>query len=527
MSGEMNLPPLPQAPALGASRAQPISGELLKLAQPLEGLIAAGQSAKAEVLSLKQTDQTFQLLLKVTLDNGRQTTLQATSNQPLPQGTSLAVTQPSANNLVITVQQAIASNVAALTRLDTTQLPPGTLLQGKVLTTQTLPQGSNQPAIYRSLVSLLNTAQSGATLSIDSPQPLRIGSLLNAVVSDAHTLNLVPLSNRQEQLAIAAQLAGQQSRQGSLSELISALQNLPEDRPLTTSAVDLRAAVERLLAGLPGPQQLSTPRGLAQALLGSGVFLEAKLLAGANPGQAPDMKGDLLRLIAQLTPGLPASTSFNAIIAANTLAQSLPSFVRSALGTLGQVSAKTPPSGFPLPSRLLQSLEGEGDLEHLLRLAAAAVSRLQSHQLASLEQRGQTEDGRQLTTWQLEIPMRNLQDIVPLQVKLQREEAPEPEAHQKREDPEPKQALWRIDLAFDLEPLGPLQVQAQLIQGRLSSQLWAERTYTASLIESHLGNLRERLLACGLNVGDLDCHLGIPPQGPQTRLEQRWVDETA
>lgn len=526
MTGEINILPLPQAPVPGTARPQAISGELLKLVQPLEGLITAGQSAKAEVLSLKQTDQTFQLLLKVTLDNGRQTTLQATSSQPLPQGTSLAVTQPSAGNLAITVQQALASSVAALTRLDTTQLPPGTLLQGKVLTTQMLPQGANQPANYRSLVSLLNTAQSGATLSIDSPQPLRIGSLLSALVSDSQTLNFVPLSNRQEQLAIAAQLASQQSRQGSLSGLINALQNLPADSDTSTTA-DLRAAVDRLLAGLPDAQQLSNPRGVAQALLGSGLFLEARLLAGANPGQVPDMKADLLRLIAQLTPGLPSSTSFNAILAANTLAQSLPSFVRSALGTLGQVSAKASPTGFPLPERLLQSLESEGDLEQLLRLAAAAVSRLQSHQLSSLEQSGLTDDGRQLTTWQLEIPMRNLQDIVPLQVKLQREDPPEPEPEQKRDEREPKQSLWRVDLAFDLEPLGPLQVQAQLVQGRLSSQLWAERPYTASLIESHLGNLRERLLASGLDVGDLDCHLGTPPQGPQTRLEQRWVDETA
>lgn len=49
----------------------------------------------------------------------------------------------------------------------------------------------------------------------------------------------------------------------------------------------------------------------------------------------------------------------------------------------------------------------------------------------------------------------------------------------------------------------------------------------ASLIESNLAALRERLVTCGLNVGDLDCHLGTPPQGPKTRLEQRWVDETA
>lgn len=523
MTGEMNILPLPQ-PTPATSRPPVVSGELLKLLVPMEGLITAGQTAKAEVLSLKQTDQTFQLLLKVTLDSGRQTTVQATSNQPLPQGAQLAITQPSAGNLAITVQQAIAANVATLTRLDTSQLPVGTLLQGKVLTHQLLPQAPGQPAVYRSLVSLLNTALSGSTLSIDSPQPLRIGSLLSALVQGSQTLSFVPLASRQEQLAVSQQLLAQQSRQGSLDGLIKALQNLP---PSDTNTSELRTAVDKLLAGLPDARQLSTPKGLAQALANSGMFLESKLLAGQNPALTPDMKGNLLRLIAQLAPGLPANSSFNATIAANTLAQALPSFVRSALGTLGQVSAKPQPSSFPLPSRLLQSLEGEGDLEHLLRLAAAAVSRLQSHQLSSLEQTGMTEDGRLQSTWQLEIPMRNLQDIVPLQVKFQREDAPEKQQNEKSAEREPKERLWRVELAFDMEPLGPLQIQAQLAQGKLSGQLWAERPYTASLIESHLNELREQLRTSGLNVGNLDCHLGTPPQGPKTRLEQRWVDETA
>ncbi|MDT9677812.1 flagellar hook-length control protein FliK [Pseudomonas sp. JV414] len=524
MTGEMNILPLPPTTA-AVTRPLVINGELLKLLTPMEGLITAGQTAKAEVLSLKQTDQTFQLLLKVTLDSGRQTTVQATSTQPLPQGTSLAITQPSAGNLAVTVQQAIASSVATLTRIDTAQLPVGTLLQGKVLTSQVMPQVPGQPTVFRSMVSLLNTALSGSTLSIDSPTPLRIGTLLSALVQDTQTLKFVPLSSRQEQLAVTQQLVSQQSRQGSLDGLIKVLQNLP---PSDQTSSDLRAAVDKLLAGLPDVQQLSTPKGLAQALANSGLFLEAKLLTGQNPTLTPDMKGDLLKLIAQLTPGLPANTNLNAIIAANTLAQALPSFVRSALGMLGQVSAKPLPTSFPLPERLLQSQDGEGDLEHLLRLAAAAVSRLQSHQLSSLEQTGLTDDGRLLSTWQLEIPMRNLQDIVPLQVKFQREEAPEKEQpHERRDEREPKQQLWRVELAFDMEPLGPLQIQAQLIKGSLSSQLWAERPYTASLIESNLAGLRERLLASGLNVGDLDCHLGTPPQGPQTRLEQRWVDETA
>jgi hypothetical protein len=524
MTGEMNILPLPQTnPA--TTRPLVVSGELIKLLTPMEGLITAGQTANAEVLSLKQADQTFQLLLKVTLDSGRQTTVQATSNQPLAQGTSLVVTQPSASNLAVTVQQAIASSVATLTRIDTAQLPVGTLLQGKVLTSQVMPQVPGQPTVFRSIVSLLNTALSGSTLSIDSPTPLRIGTLLSALVQDTQTLKFVPLSNRQEQLAVTQQLVSQQSRQGSLDGLISVLQNLPQSDQTPS---DLRAAVDKLLAGLPDVQQLSSPKGLAQALANSGLFLEAKLLTGQNPTLAPDMKGDLLKLIAQLTPQLPANTTLGAIIAANTLAQTLPSFVRSALGMLGQVSAKPPPTSFPIPERLLQSMDGEGDLEHLLRLAAAAVSRLQSHQLSSLEQTGVTDDGRLLSTWQLEIPMRNAQDIVPLQVKFQREEAPEKEQpHERRDEREPKQPLWRVDLAFDIEPLGPLQVQAQLIKGSLSSQLWAERPYTAHLIESNLAGLRERLLASGLNVGDLDCHLGTPPQGPQTRLEQRWVDETA
>jgi hypothetical protein len=523
MTGDINLPTLPPAPATGP-RPAPAVGELLKLLEPQAGLIDAGKTVNAEVLALKQGGEAFQLLLKLTLEGGRQTLVQAASSQPLPLGSNVAVSQTASGDLAISLQQALSANVAALTRIDTTQLPVGSLLQAKVLTSQMLPQGAGQPALYRSLVSVLNSALSGTTLTLESPQPLRVASLLSAVVQGAQTLDFVPLSGLRDQLAVSQQLAAQQSRQGSLEGLFNALKNLPDD----TSA-PLRAAVDRLQAGLPDVAQVSNPKVLAQLLYNSGVFLEAKLLAGQNPQVPPlDMKGSLLRLVNELLPALPASTNLNAILAANTLAQMLPSFVRSPLGTLGQVGARTAPGGFPLPERLLQRLDGENSLENLLRLAAGAISRLQSHQLSSLEQSGTTADGRLQTTWQLEIPMRTLQDIVPLQVKFQREEPPpdkdEPERKIERDA---KKMLWRVELAFDMEPLGPLQVQAQLSQGKLSSQLWATRPFTASLIESHLGSLRERLVSSGLNVGDLDCHLGTPPRGPKTGLEQRWVDETA
>lgn len=117
--------------------------------------------------------------------------------------------------------------------------------------------------------------------------------------------------------------------------------------------------------------------------------------------------------------------------------------------------------------------------------------------------------------------MRDQRDIVPLQIKVQREQS------QRQSDKEQPDTLWKIELAFDIQPLGPLQVQAQLLRGSLSSQLWAERGETAELIASELEHLRERLQAAGLNVGELACRQGVPPQGPRTSLDQRFVDETA
>lgn len=499
-----------------------MTGELLRLLQPQPGLIAPGETAKAEVMSLRQLGVDFQLLLRLTAANGTQTQVQTTASQPLAPGSQLLLSQADSNRLAVMVQQANANNVTTLTRLDTSQVPIGTLLQGKVLSNQALPVNPGETASFRALVSLLNSSQAGATLSIDSPRPLPVGSLLSALVQGDQSLRFVPLSGRQDQLLISQQLANQQARQASLPGVLSALQQLASD-PDTGS--QLRASAERLLASLPDARQLSDPKGVAQALSNSGGFLEAKLLAGLPAGIAPDLKAQLIRLVAQALPNATSPMS-NPTVAANALAQVMPGFARSALGMLDRVSPRPQPGSFPLPSRLLQSLEQEGDLEQLLRLAAAAVSRLQSHALSSLQQTGVSENGNLQTTWQAEIPIRHGQEFIPLQAKLQREETPQ-QADGQREQRDPLESLWRIELAFDLPPLGPLQVQAQLSQGRLSGQLWAELAQTAQLIDSQLGSLRTRLLDRGLEVGDLQCHAGTPPQGPKTRVEQRWVDETA
>ncbi|ELQ02568.1 flagellar hook-length control protein FliK [Pseudomonas syringae] len=542
MTGDITSVPATNA-TLTLLRAGISPAQVLTMLQSAENLIREGETANAEVLTLKQVNQNFQLLLRLVLANGSLTNLPVTSSVPFTPGSLLQVAQASANELTLTLQQLNGALKNSMTSIDTQQLPVGTLLQGKVMTSQVIAQAVNQLAaqnpaaatpIYRSIVMLLNTALAGSSLTIESPQPLTVGSLLSAQVQGNQALNFVALPGRFDQLAVAQQLSAQQNRQGSLDTLINALQNLQSGSPTSTSpaiSAPLQASINQLLADLPDVEQMTTPKGVAQALNASGVFLEARLLAGLNPAQQlPDMKANLMRLIAQILPGLPDNMSYGAAAASNTLARTMPNAIRNALGTLGLVAARTQPSIFPLPSRTVSGGEKEDDLEILLKLAAAAVSRLQSHQLGGLEQTRTNADGTQVTTWQLEVPMRNAHDIVPLQVKVQREDTPDQDAAEDRDGIEIKdtrEKLWKVDLAFDLEPLGPLQVHAQLLRGTLSSQLWAERPDSAALIEHELGYLRERLIACGLAVGELACSHGAPPSGPRTALEQRWIDENA
>ncbi|MFI7866288.1 flagellar hook-length control protein FliK [Ectopseudomonas khazarica] len=502
--------PLPSSPPV--IRSTVTAADLaVRLLQPLEGMLAAGESAKAEVVAIREQAQSFQLLLKLTLDGGKQTTLQAESPRPLAQGSALLVTALSDTRLALALQ---AGGDKPLTSLDLQQLPLGTLVQGKVVSRDALPTQNAQP-VYRLLVNLLNTPLAGSQLALDSPLELPLGSLLSAQVQGSQNLAFLPLSGRLDQLVLGQQLAAQQNRQASLEGLFKGLQNL--------SAGDdaLRGSIDKLLGALPDSSQLSTAKGLAQALESSGVLLEAKLLQGQTAALPQDLKANLLRLIAQLMPQLPGGAGALAGLQ-NALNQNLPTLARQLLGVNATGgSARQQALTFPLPSRLLQNMDGEADLETLLKLAAAAVSRLQTHQLSSLAQTQVDANGNLVTTWQLELPMRHQQEVIPLQVKLQREDSG------KAEKAEQKDTLWKVELAFELDHLGPLQVRAQLLRGSLSSQLWAERADTTELINAELGHLRERLQAAGLEVGELACSQGMPPQGPKTSLEQRWVDETA
>ena len=91
MTGDITSVPA-AVPTTAQLRANITQAQVLTLLQASAQLIPEGQTAEAEVLTLKQVDQNFQLLLKLILANGTQTNLPVSSAVPFTPGSLLQLT---------------------------------------------------------------------------------------------------------------------------------------------------------------------------------------------------------------------------------------------------------------------------------------------------------------------------------------------------------------------------------------------------------------------------------------------------
>lgn len=485
-------------PANGASSAAP---QVLRPLAALNGLLKPGQQAQAVVRSRAEVAQGQQLGLRLTLADGRALNLDVLAGRQadLPVGARLQVTALADNRLLVT-PSATQPATPPLTRLD---LPPGSLLQARVLS------GTPLGALQQIVAQLPD----GRRLLLESARPLPVGSLINARVLDDRSLQFIGTDARVQQLDLLQQLAGQFARQSPLSALFTALRAL-QGQPLPPG---VQQSLERLLSTQPSASQLSDPRQLAAILRNAGVGLESRLAAGQADGLAGDLKANLLRLLGQLSQFNPAASLHTP--SGNLLLATLPGLARQVLGALGQRPERQAGLNFPLPAQRLEGLENPS-LQTLLKLASGALARVQSHQLASLAQAQAGGEAQPATVLQMEIPVRELP--TPVQLRLRGEDAGPGKRKAAR-----RERQWKIELAFDLEALGPLQVRAELRHNRISGQLWAERPATAELIEREMGELRRGLAEAGLEIGELDCHAGAPPAESSAPLETHWIHVTA
>ncbi len=201
--------PRPLPPAQSQGNAQADAEMTLKLVQTLAGLLGEGESGKAEVLAVKEgLANNFQVLLKLTLANSGQSLVEVQSNRPLVPGNLLNVSATSNTSVVATLLDSMAG-AGPLSSLDLEQLPPGTLLQGKVLSSTALPADKAQQVVYRVLLNLLNTPLAGSKLSLDfRPRRYRSAACPRRWLKTASRSTSCRSADRLDQLALASNWPG-------------------------------------------------------------------------------------------------------------------------------------------------------------------------------------------------------------------------------------------------------------------------------------------------------------------------------
>ena len=308
--------------------------------------------------------------------------------------------------------------------------------------------------------------------------------------------------------------------------------------PLSPQVLEI---AKRLVDNLPTSQQLRDPNQLFKAMHLSGQFLEHSLmnrLTGQphfNPEQ--DVRSQLLRLaqtlrqLVNLTPGTskpaaPPSTTTapQAVATADLAAPQLHEAAQQ--GNNEAVKTSTTNTSTAVPSAESRqaaqpqaathaSLSTMTDTklmpDELLKQVDGVLARMQSQQLQSLQAEQQ---GRHM--WIMELPVKHDSGIDLFDLRLQRDGH---SGHQ----PDHEQG-WSMTLAFDLDGLGPIRVKVSLVGDAITANFWTELPDTRRLFHEHIEHLRNRLNHSGLEVRELSCQCGIPPE-PAVFRKSRLLDE--
>lgn len=278
-------------------------------------------------------------------------------------------------------------------------------------------------------------------------------------------------------------------KQASLAPLLAELVHKSLVKETNPNQVALKNAGNVVVAALPGRSQMKQAEGLKQAILQSGLFLEAKLAKSPMPGK-PGLSTDLKTLLLRYLSALSRSQK-NAI--------SEEQFQRLSTG-----KEILPPLKGRLPINYPRMLYNDNsatqafelDSSALLKKLQAALARLGLLQVATVEN---MEDGR--TLWQLEIPVRQGNAVETVALTIEKEAT-------KASEESTDKAHWAVNLSLDLPQLGPLQSRISMDKLGLSTTFWSETPKALSLIETRLSELRAKFEQHGMEIHKLSCRPG-------------------
>ena len=243
---------------------------------------------------------------------------------------------------------------------------------------------------------------------------------------------------------------------------------------------DVRAKIIEVLQAQPQLTPHSTAADLKTATQGSGLFLEATLLAALQGATAPeimsgDIKAQLLQLVALLSLYAPDSGAPTASPERRPGSRPPPP-VR---GGILRGERPSPPS-----------IETRSDkatlLERLLGDSRAALSRITLSQFASTPKAGET------ATWRFEAPVATPTGQGFAEFEIHRDG--------QRDDGSGgggAAANWRVRFALDIAPTGPLGAEISVHGDSLKATLWVADDTARAAITTHLGALETTLRSEG------------------------------
>lgn len=159
-------------------------------------------------------------------------------------------------------------------------------------------------------------------------------------------------------------------------------------------------------------------------------------------------------------------------------------------------------------------------LMHQYTLGSLAKIQLQqihtlSHQLT------QTDQPQPTQSWQMEIPVRQGQDVHPLTIQLEQKWVEDSEESTEKEAKRVRQ--WNVMLGFDLPAVGKFYAQLALLNERLSVKFWAEQEKTLQQAQARLDTFKAQLEKEGIQIAQLQCVPGLPPI-PKMSVNYSLVD---
>ncbi|MFT5117111.1 MAG: ubiquinone biosynthesis protein COQ9 [Kiritimatiellia bacterium] len=365
--------------------------------------------------------------------------------------------------------------------------------------------------------------------------------------------------------AIAESLRTALPTQQPVSQLLNSIQNLQKLPANIQNLILSKNTMSQLQAVSQFAQtnhSLSSALQIKNALINSGVLTEQKLQTQQS------LSGDLRATLTLLTKTLStelASSGQTKMADTGTAKSSIDVLVTQLLAHMTTLSTPTNTNPKDLPQNIKTILQllgfktsanqhtdikkiREAINKQLSQMTSGAQEKIHLNQLRSLNidsQSTETANAKNLS-FTTEIPLRWGDQVLPLQISIkEREHYPAEENAEEGttdndNDNEDKKIIrrWQVFLSFDLPSIGgpslenkdasrkkieQLHTQLMIIEDTISVTLWTESDRLCEKASEKLSDLRNILIAKGLNVEDLTCIKGKPPK-QELSIDYNLVD---